>query len=205
MRQIDLGNLQQPRRGLAVAELLERPRGAIVYLPDLRGAGESEEGLVLGRDVAVAGACGLAHQGDGAHAPELQLVPVAELQVGQARVGDELEAQVHALALAVLPRQGPVDQVPREVGLGVHVPLPPLDDDVDGLPRAVVRPQRGVHLALLQQVVPLVLQPHALDETLLRRRGLDGLQGAQLGGDLWLGSRVARHGEVAQALDVAEG
>lgn len=149
MRQVDLGDPQQPARGVAVAELLERPRGAVVDLPDLRGAGEPEEGLVLGRDVAVAGARGLAHQVDGAHAPELQLVPVPELEVGQARVGDELEAEVHALALAVLARQGPVGQVAREEGLGVHVPLPPLDDDVDGLPRAVVRGQRGVHVALL--------------------------------------------------------
>lgn len=81
----------------------------------------------------------------------------------------------------------------------------PLDDNVYCLPGAGVHVERGVDLALLEQRVSLVLQPHTFGETLLRRRGFDGLQGAQFGGNLRLRVRIARDGEVFQALDIAEG
>ncbi|KAK5633858.1 hypothetical protein RRF57_009572 [Xylaria bambusicola] len=162
-------------------------------------------GLVLGRDVALIGPRGLPHQLNGPHAPELQLVPVAELHVDQAGISDKLQAQRHALELAVFAGERLVDKVVRKEGLGVDVAVPSFNNDVYSFPGAIVHLEGGLELALLQQFVSFVLEPYPLDEAFLGRRGLDGLQGAQLGDDLGLGLRIAGYGEVLEALDVAEG
>ena len=207
IRQIPRSNAQQAPRLLRLAHLPRRHAGPIVNLADLLGSRNLHKHLVLTLG-PIAIAIAIAQHGDadhldGAHAPELGLGPVAQLEVGLADVGDEAHAQRHAHQAAVLVLEGAGPEGGLEVGFGPDVASAAFALDEDGGEAGFVLGDGVAVSALLQERVALVFERVRFFETDFRR--LDGDRHRLAQALLDLGIVRARDIEFAEVFDGAEG
>ena len=202
VREVLRRNLQQLPSLCLLSERLLRDAGAIVDLAHLLRGREVEHGLFGVAGLLQIHARGLAQQADGAHAPELRLLILLQIQISLDEVGDERDAQVEAHDLAMLVLVRAVGEARLEEGVGPDGAAAADAHNMDLLEAREVQLDGAARVALAQRLVAGLLQRHRLLQALLRRVVRLGLRRPQR--PLQAAVVRALDPQLAQALDAPE-